>query len=89
MPRYDPDVIAALAEGRLDPEEAATVEREIAAMDGVAGIDYIDKAEAIRRYSEWAEQLVDLLDELETNPLPASFAVTLEPGPDAETNGDS
>ncbi len=31
MPRYDPDVIAALAEGRLDPEEAATVEREIAA----------------------------------------------------------
>lgn len=31
MPRYDPDVIAALAEGLLDPEEAATVEREIAA----------------------------------------------------------
>jgi hypothetical protein len=31
MPRYDPDLIAALAEGRLDPEEAATLEREITA----------------------------------------------------------
>lgn len=31
MPRHDPDAIAALAEGRLDPEEAATLEREIAA----------------------------------------------------------
>jgi hypothetical protein len=29
MPRHDPDVIAALAEGRLDPEEAAALEREI------------------------------------------------------------
>lgn len=30
MPRYDPDTIAALAEGRLDSEEAARLEREIA-----------------------------------------------------------
>jgi len=30
MPRHDPDVIAALAEGRLDPDEAASLEREIA-----------------------------------------------------------
>ena len=29
MPRHDPDVIAALAEGRLDPDEAAALEREI------------------------------------------------------------
>ncbi len=38
MPRYDPETIAALAEGRLDPEEAAALEREIAA-DPVASAD--------------------------------------------------
>ncbi len=31
MPRHDRDAIAALAEGRLDPDEAAALEREIAA----------------------------------------------------------
>jgi cell division transport system permease protein len=58
-------------------------------MTGVADVDYIDKNEAVRRYSEWADQLVDLLDELETNPLPASFEVTLEAGPDAEAHGEA
>ncbi len=38
MPRYDPETIAALAEGRLEPEEAAALEREIAA-DPVASAD--------------------------------------------------
>jgi len=73
----------------IDPGGRVAVEREIARMEGVAGVDYIDKAEAVRRYSEWADQLVDLLDELETNPLPASFEVTLEPGPEAEANGEA
>jgi len=31
MPRFDPDTIAALAEGRLDPERAKELEREVAA----------------------------------------------------------
>ena len=73
----------------VEPASRAAVEREIAGMDGVAAVDYIDKDEANRRYSEWAGQLVDLLDELETNPLPASLEVTLDPGPDAETNGEA
>jgi len=73
----------------VEPASRAAVEREIAEMDGVADVDYIDKDEANRRYSEWAGQLVDLLDELETNPLPASLEVTLDPGPDAETNGEA
>lgn len=38
MPRHNPDVIAALAEGRLDPEEAAALEREISA-DPVAAAE--------------------------------------------------
>ena len=73
----------------IDAGSHAAVELELARMAGVAGVDYIDKNEAVRRYSEWAEQLVDLLDELETNPLPASFEVTLEAGPDAEAHGEA
>lgn len=72
-----------------DDGRHAAVELELSRMAGVADVDYIDKNEAVRRYSEWAEQLVDLLDELETNPLPASFEVTLEAGPDAEAHGEA
>jgi cell division transport system permease protein len=73
----------------IDAGRRAAVERELAQMAGVARVDYIDKNEAVRRYSEWAEQLVDLLDELETNPLPASLEVTLEAGPEAEAHGEA
>jgi len=38
MTRYDPEIIAALAEGRLDPQEAEALERAIAA-DPVASAD--------------------------------------------------
>lgn len=77
-----------LADG-IDADRRAAVELELERMTGVANVNYIDKNEAVRRYSEWAEQLVDLLDELETNPLPASFEVTLEAGPDAEAHGEA
>jgi cell division transport system permease protein len=73
----------------VDARARAAVEREIGRMPGVAGVDYIDKTEAVRRYSDWAGQLVDLLDELETNPLPASLEVTLQPGPEAEAHGEA
>ena len=53
MPRYDPDVIAALAEGRLDPEEAATVEREIAA-DPVAATQLAELRIALEAAAEAA-----------------------------------
>jgi len=53
MPRYDPDVIAALAEGRLDPEEAATVEREIAA-DPVAATQLAELRIALEAAGEAA-----------------------------------
>jgi len=51
MPRYDPDVIAALAEGRLDPKEAATVEREIAA-DPVAATQLAELRIALEAAAE-------------------------------------
>ena len=53
MPRYDPDVIAALAEGRLNPEEAATVEREIAA-DPVAATQLAELRIALEAAAEAA-----------------------------------
>ena len=73
----------------VGPVSRAAIEREIGGMAGVAGVDYVDKAEAVRRYSDWAGQLVDLIEELETNPLPASLEVSLEPGPEAEANGEA
>jgi cell division transport system permease protein len=73
----------------VNPVSRSAVEREIGKMAGVVRVDYIDKAEAVRRYSDWAGQLVDLLDELETNPLPASLEVTLQPGPEAEAHGEA
>jgi hypothetical protein len=53
MPRYDPDVIAALAEGRLEPKEAATVEREIAA-DPVAATQLAELRIALEAAAEAA-----------------------------------
>jgi len=73
----------------VNPVSRSAVEREIGKMAGVVRVDYIDKAEAVRRYSDWAGQLVELLDELETNPLPASLEVTLQPGPEAEAHGEA
>lgn len=46
MPRHDPDIIAALAEGRLDPDEAVAIAREIAA-DPVAAAELADHRAAL------------------------------------------
>jgi cell division transport system permease protein len=46
----------------------------------VERVEYIDKDEALRRYREWAEDLAELVNELEANPLPASLEVFLAPG---------
>jgi cell division transport system permease protein len=56
-------------------------------LDGVIGVDYVSKEEALRRYREWAAGLAQLADELSENPLPASFEISLRPGPGAEELG--
>lgn len=73
----------------LPPETRTALEQEVGAMPGVARTTYIDKDEAMRRYRQWAAQMVELIDELETNPLPASLEVSLEAGPDAEQHGQA
>jgi len=64
--------------------DRAVLHRELEAAPGVARVEYINKREALRRYRQWAGEQAELIDELETNPLPASLEVFLTPGPGAE-----
>jgi cell division transport system permease protein len=67
--------------------ERLELERELAGLDGVDRLVYVDKAEALNRYREWAADMAQLADELEQNPLPASFELFLVPGAGAEERG--
>ena len=60
---------------------------DASALQGVSRVQYVDKAEALRRYREWASDMADLMEELQANPLPASLEVFLHPGPRAEEFG--
>ena len=60
---------------------------ELEVTAGVARLAYVDKQEALRRYREWAGSHAELIDELETNPLPASLEVFLAPGPGSRERG--
>jgi cell division transport system permease protein len=51
--------------------------RRLEAHAGVERVAYVDKDEALRRYRAWAAGLAELVNELETNPLPASLEVHL------------
>jgi len=61
---------------------------QLAAFDGVARVDYLDKQDALRRYRSWAGDMTELIAELELNPLPASFEVVLQPGRGGEQIGE-
>ena len=71
----------------VDDGSRTAIELEIRAMPGVAQVRFIDKVEALQRYREWAAPMVELIEELEANPLPTSLEVTLQPGPGAERDG--
>lgn len=69
----------ALADG-----ERATLQRELAGLNGVERVRYVSREEALQSYRDWNPRLAVLADELEGNPLPASFEVYLVPGSTAE-----
>jgi len=71
----------------LDDAGRGALERELRGMQGVAEVEYVDKAAALERYTEWAGAMATLAAELEANPLPASLEVHLVPGPAAEAVG--
>lgn len=77
-----------LVDGIANPELQA-LRREAATLPGVARVEHVDKTEALRRYRQWAESKTELLEELQSNPMPASLEVFLEPGPDAEPRGEA
>jgi len=68
-------------------EERERLRRGIEESAGVVAVESVDPAEALRRYRAWAGRSAALVDELATNPLPASLEVTLAAGPDAERVG--
>ena len=63
------------------------LEEQAETLDGVTRVEYVSKAEARRRYKEWAADMAALIDELDENPLPASLEVFLRPGPGSEELG--
>lgn len=64
--------------------ELRFIEQRLSSLPEVSRVEYIDKAEALRRYREWyGGSLAALAGELEANPLPASFEVYLAPGREA------
>jgi len=71
----------------LSEADRRSIQGELTSTAGVARVDYVDKDEALRRYRGWAGSMTGLLEELDTNPLPASMEVYLEEGPQAERIG--
>jgi cell division transport system permease protein len=63
-----------------DEAERLALADRLRGRERVERVEYVDKDEALRRYREWAAELANLVGELETNPLPASFEVYLTPG---------
>lgn len=64
----------------ITQEARRRVGETLAASPEVSKVDYVDKAEALRRFGEsFGEALAGLPSELGANPLPASFEVYLAP----------
>jgi len=68
--------------------DLARLREDLEAQPGVAEVRHVDKTEALGRFREFAADMAVLIDELETNPLPASYDVFLIPGPDTQEQAD-
>lgn len=66
---------------RGTPLEAVTIAMDdILAFPEVADVDYVSEEDALARAREELREFQDVFDELETNPLPASLEIRLQPG---------
>ena len=68
-----------LVDGAKDADVTA-LEAKLAALPGVARVERVDKAEALRRFKSAFADLADVTSELPDNPLPASLEVQLASG---------
>jgi cell division transport system permease protein len=64
-------------------EDRQALADELQAMESVDHVDYVDKDTAMLRYRAWAADLAELINDLESNPLPASLEVILAPAEDS------
>jgi len=71
------------------PEARADAEARMRAVPGVAGVRFVDKDEALRRFRKSFGDLADLANEIGSNPLPASLEATLAPGPQGAEAADA
>ncbi len=65
---------AALAPGRIE-----SLAGEIAALEGVGGVGYVSPAEALARLRTDLGAEAEILDGLDSNPLPGSFEISIRP----------
>jgi cell division transport system permease protein len=72
----------------LQEDGRLALERQLNAEPGVVIVEYVDKLRALEDYRAWAPDMAQLAGELDLNPLPASFAISLEQGPNAEIHAD-
>ena len=73
------EVVAYLADDAA-PEQVRRADEEIRAMPGVLGVRYVSKGEALATAAQELSDFRDVITGLETNPLPASFEIRLQPG---------
>ena len=72
--------IQAFLSESCDQHQALVVGSYIREIPGVADAVFVSKEEALKKFRQELSGQADLLDALETNPLPRSFRVTLLPG---------
>lgn len=66
-------------EDGLDLSGRESLRRELASIEGVRQVLYVDKDEALRRLREWlSDDLAELAGTLDANPLPESLEVRLD-----------
>jgi len=64
---------------QVRPEEGRVLAAELARLPGVASAAYVDQQEAMIRFRRQLGPQADLLDDLETNPLPNAVELVLTP----------
>ncbi len=72
----------------LGDADRAEIERQLSAEDAVAGVTFVSKADALRRFTQTFSDLAATITALEQNPLPASFEVRLRPSESAPERVD-
>lgn len=71
--------VYAYLEDRVDDDGVLSLHRQLLSMDEVASVVFVSREEALTQFrNELPEEDAELLDALETNPLPNSFWITLK-----------